>query len=259
MKNADIDITPAKNDDPATPSSTRDGLIGDQTRRGPSIRSAFLQQRGGARTPGPLSQFVEERRLFALQLYLFFHCLARADPWDVRLPAAVWARALNRTNKGAESTVSRSWTWLADKNLVATERKKRVVSATLKLEDGSGGDYARSTDFFQLPLAFFRDEWHTKLKLPGTAVLLIALDKSWRKPWFELRTEPQSKWYGMSPDTLQRGLDELREAGLMQIHRRQVHDARARLGTTPVNEYRLLGSFATRGSNESLDALDELL
>jgi DNA-binding transcriptional ArsR family regulator len=248
MTNVTVPFPPPQDEEPATPASTREDLLGGQTRRGPAIRSSFVQERGGARVPGPLHHFVRERRLFALQLYLLLSCLARSDPWDTALLAATWARALDKTNNGAESTVSRSWAWLEEQDLVRTERSKRLVRVYRLAEDGSGADYTQSRDFFYFPLAFFRDEWHKELSLPATAVLLIALHKSKHKPWFQLRTEEQSKWYGISPDTLQRGLDELREAKLLHAHPRRVHDSKARYGTTLVNEYILLGAFATPGS-----------
>src|SRR4051812_16342428 len=117
MPNDKLILAPPPDDEPATPESTRQDLLGGQTRRGPSIRSAFIQERGGARAPGPLHFFVRERRLFALQLYLLLHCIARSAPWDAALPASTWARALDKTNKGAEGTVSRSWSWLAEHRL----------------------------------------------------------------------------------------------------------------------------------------------
>ena len=249
MTNAHLPAPPQQDDEPATPASTRDDLLGSQTRRGPAIRSAFIQERGGDRAPGPLHLFVRERRLFALQLYLLLHCVARSDPWDSALPAGTWARALDKTNVGAEGNVSRAWAWLKDQKLVRTTRHARLVRAFLLAEDGSGKEYTRSTDFFYFRLAYFTDGWHRELSLAATSVLLIALDKSKHKPWFELRTEPQSKWYGISPDTLQRGLDELHTAGLLHIHPRRVRDHKARYGTTLVNDYILLGAFATPGTD----------
>jgi hypothetical protein len=168
------------------------------------------------------------------------------------LPAAAWARALEKTNRGAEGGVSRSWRWLEEKQLVRTERSRRMVRAYLLNEDGGGEPYTRSRDFFYFPLAYFREGWHARLRLAGTSVLLICLQKSRRSPWFQLRTEPQSRWYGISPDTLQRGLDELREAGILKVHPRKVRDSKARFGTTVVNEYLLLGSFASADLLEML-------
>ncbi len=245
MTNVNFLVPPPPDDEPATPESTRDDLLGSQTRRGPAIRSAFVQERGGSLAPGPLHLFVRERQLFTLQLYLLLHCIARKEPWETALPASTWARALDKTGRGGEGSVSRAWAWLREHRLVRTERDNRLVRAYLLVEDGSGKPYTRSTDFFYFPLAYFRDGWHKRLGLAATSVLLIALNKSTRKPWFQLRTEPQSKWYGVSPDTLQRGLDELRDAELLHVHPRRVRDYKARFGTTIVNEYVLLGAFAT--------------
>jgi hypothetical protein len=222
----------------------REDLLGSQDRRGPAIRSTFLQQFGGDRAPGPLHLFVRERRLFALQLYLLLSCVARQRPWSSTLPASTWALALDATNPSADARVSRAWRWLDEKRLVRTRRKFRKVEAIRLLEDGTGADYTRPTNnFFVFPLAFFRDDWHTELKLPGTAVLLIALHLSRKRPWFELRTESHSKWYGVSPDVLTRGLDELRNVELLATHPRKVRDVRARYSTTTINNYLLLGSF----------------
>jgi DNA-binding HxlR family transcriptional regulator len=70
--------------------------------------------------------------------------------------------------------------------------------------------------------------------------LLICLAQ---KPTFSLRTEHASGWYGISPDTLQRGLDELRDLELIQVWSRPKKAPRARYGITHENFYRLLGPF----------------
>jgi DNA-binding transcriptional ArsR family regulator len=251
MTTAPYPVPPAPDEDAATPQSTREDLLGVQTRFGPPIRSIFLQEHGGRRRPGPLHRFIQDRRAFALQLYLLLHCLARQKPWDATLPAATWARALDKPNAGAESTVSRSWAWLKNERLVRIERRHRKVQAFLLTEDGSGAAYTRSNNFFYFPLAYFRNDWHKQLNLSATSVLLIALHHSRSTPWFQLRTERESSWFGISPDTLQRGLDELREAGVLLVHPRRVRDNRARYGTTLVNEYLLVGDLAQRGSDDA--------
>lgn len=206
------------------------GLLDGQRRKGPPIRSAFLQERAGKREPGPLRDFVVERRLFAL------------------LPAGAWARALGLTSQSAESTVSRNWRWLKDKKLVRTQRHKRVVDAYLLCEDGSGDEYTRSRDYFKLPLAFFREGWHEKLSLPATATLLISLNSQRKGESFELR---------ISADTLQRGLDELRDALLVAIRTESKRDVRTRYGVVSVNGYRLLGDFARASAPpKAIDAVE---
>ena len=258
MPSADVDTTPEPAEAPS-PRTTLLGLLAGQHRAGTPIRSLFLQERGGDRAPGPLHLFVTERRLFALHLYLLLHCLALADPWDVWLPSGAWARALGNTSKTAEATVSRNWRWLKAKNLVDTERDGRILRAYLTLEDGTGSDYTRPKgQYFILPLAFFRNEWHTKLSLAATAALLVALDRTRSEQWFQLRKEPASAWFGISADTLQKGLDELRdEHQLIENRPRTVQDVRARYGVTTVTEYRLLGDFTRGARSPSTAELDE--
>lgn len=244
MKSDLYEVPPPHDEEPATPESTREDLLGNQTRFGPPVRATFLQEHGGERRPGPLHRFVVEHRLFALQLYLLLHCMARKEPWDVALPAATWARALDRTNAGAQGTVSRNFTWLEQEGLVRRERQFRMSQVFLLAEDGQGEEYKRTSNFIYFPLAYFRNGWHKKLSLPATAVLLIALHHARAEPWFQLRTERESEWYGISPDTLQRGLDELREERVLAVEPRKVRMNRARYGSTLVNEYHLLGDLA---------------
>lgn len=161
------------------------------------------------------------------------------------MPTASWARALDRTNPSGEATVSRSWSWLKDQRLVRTAREGRTLRVWLLQEDGTGEEYSRSKDFFYVTFALFEEGWHTRLQLPGTVVLVIALDLSKYQPWFELRTEPVSRCLSISADTLQRGLDELQDCGLLRVQPRTVVP-KARTGVATVNSYALLGAFRTR-------------
>jgi hypothetical protein len=87
------------------------------------------------------------------------------------------------------------------------------------------------------------DGWSDELSLAAIAVLLIALDQ---KPTFRLVKERASGYFAISADTLQRGVDELRDAGLLHIDQRRIAASKLRQGWTLVNEYRLLGAFAKR-------------
>lgn len=222
-------------------------LLERHTRPGPPISQAFLQTRRGTRAPGPLHRFVLGRQLFALRLYLLLHCLALAEPWDSTRPAGLYARALGKPNPGGEATTSRSWHWLADQRLVRTERHKRMVRAYLLDERGTGEPYTRSRDFFTLPYAFFREGHYLDLALPGTAVLLIALNltRNKNKPEeFVLPLEHAAGWYGISADTLQRGLDELQELQLLRVDPRwEILPLSAR-GGGYVRYYELLGPYS---------------
>jgi hypothetical protein len=84
------------------------------------------------------------------------------------------------------------------------------------------------------------------LSLPGTVALLVALDKSRPGPWFELRKEHAAKWFNISADTLQRGLDELQRHDQLLVRQRPIKAPRAPKGWAMVNEYRLTGDFGRK-------------
>jgi hypothetical protein len=229
----------------ATPEQTRLALVNKQHRPTAAIHTTFLQEYGGQRAPGPLHWFVRDRRPSALRLYLLLLCVALKDPWDYWLPNGAWARAIGLTSKAAEGTVSRSWSWLRHQRLVRTERDRRILRVYALCEDGSGGDRPRPTTYFRLPLTYVRSGWIETLDLPTTATLLIALHRGRRGGWWDLRKEVAADWYGISADTLQRGLDRLQQHSLLEARPRPVTDPRARFGTTTIIEYQLLGDFAT--------------
>jgi len=157
-----------------------------------------------------------------------------------------WARALGMAETASsEATISKNWTWLEEKGLVKTERYKRLRQVFLLTEDGSGNPYVRPDGrhrgFFHLPFDYFSDRWHKKLKTPGKAVLLIALS---RDVEFILPAEHASEWYQLSPDTIQRGLDELRKKELLTVRTSIRKAPAARFGITQDYHYRLQGPFA---------------
>lgn len=100
-------------------------------------------------------------------------------------------------------------------------RKGRLAQITALREDGSRQPYTyprggRGDDrYFQLPYAYWTDEhaWHTNLSFPAKVMLLIALSLT---PPFLLPTEKAPRWYGISTDSAERGLRELRKASLLQ-------------------------------------------
>jgi hypothetical protein len=233
----------------ASAQETLDDLLrfSRQNRKTAPLRRAFLQVPGGKDTPGPMHLFVAGRRSLALDLYLLLHCGAAAPPWDVTLPAMAWARALDRARTVAsETTISKNWTWLERQNLVRSERAKRLRRVYLLREDGTGEDYVRPAageghGYFNFPFTYFTQRWHLKLSLRAKATLLISLAQ---QPPFELRTEHATAWYGLSPDSMQRGLDELREFGLLTTTVDYRPAPRARLGFTQVHMHALRGDFA---------------
>ncbi|MDQ8045856.1 MAG: hypothetical protein REI11_14720 [Patulibacter sp.] len=236
-----------------TPAETRQALFSEIERPGAPIRWSFLQAWGGKRPPGPARHFVHERRLFALQLYLLVHLLALGKPWDApTMPNEAWGRALDKITAGAEATVSRSFGWLESKQLLKIDRTHQIRTAYLLREDGSGAAYKRRKGkYFTLPNDFFLEGHHNELSLNATFSLLVALKHSVYRPWFKLVLEEGADWYGVSPDTLRRGLRELAANGFIESELRQERDVRARYGVTRRHYYHLLGPYEWTTASEA--------
>lgn len=226
--------------------------VRQRRRRTTPIRRSFLQDPSGEGGEAPLRWFVRDRRELALDLFLLLNCTASAPPWDVEMAAMAWARALDmRQTVGSETTVSKNWSWLEEKQLIRSERQHRLRKIYMLTEDGSGHEYARPKKgeprgFFRFPFIYFTDRWHQQLSLPAKAVLLIALSQ---KSTFTLVTERAAGWYGVSADTLQRGIDELRDLGLLTTWLVSRKAPRARLGFTSTSHHRLNPPFGR--TNES--------
>jgi hypothetical protein len=228
----------------ATADETLADLLDRSRRTSVPVRRTFLQLPD--RTPGPLAAFVSGRRSLALDLWLLLHAGASGGEWDVRQPAMSWARMLDMPQTTAsETTISRNWSWLEDQKLIRSVRDRRVRKLFLLREDGSGRPFERAggqeRGFFKLPYAYFTDRIHRELKLAGKATLLLCLAQS---PTFTLPTERAAQWYGISADTLQRGIDELRELELVKVWSRAKKAPRTRLGYTVESHYALREPFA---------------
>lgn len=206
-------------DSQATVESLLDGS-GREGGRVP-IRSSFVQRgRVPNVEPGVLASLVRHRDLRALLLYLLILARASGPPWDVKRPAAVWARALNldpATDSG-RAAVSKALRRLEGLRLIRRERENRLAKIFILREDGSGEEYRHPGDpavregYLQLPFEFWTERWHERLDLPAIAMLLIllSLPKDARLPldWVK-------PWYGVSRATAQRGLGQLRREGLL--------------------------------------------
>lgn len=190
-----------------------------------NIRNSFVQ--GGDQKhplPGPLHKIVRGHDDRALDLFLLHRTLVSAEPWTSRpLSSAVWARMLGvetDLDHGA-AVISRTWRRLDQKYRLITRGKvgRKAVFTSLR-EDGSREDYTAPSGrdiqnrYFQLPFAYWTDPeaWYRTLTLAAKAMLLIS---STLKPGFILPTERVPDWYGVSAETAQRGLKELRDAGLI--------------------------------------------
>jgi len=234
----------------ATPAQTVKALLDRSPHRTSTpLRRSFLKDTGPSGGPGPLSMFVAERRSRPLDLLILAHAVSSAEPWHVDEHAMTWGRCLYLPqNRSTEASVSRMWTWLEQRRLVRTERHGRKRRVTLLREDGSGAEFTRAAKgeargYFRLPHSYFLEECHVQLSLPGKAMLLIACAQKSR---FELPVRKTAEWYHLAPSTVQRGFDELRDAGILHVTGEWRTAPRARYGVTQVNVYRLTGAFARR-------------
>lgn len=223
-----------------------------RSKRGGSvpIRNAFVQ--GGQQAspaPGPLAGLVRRHDERALDLKLLHQCVAVGGGHDVTAAAVTWARALGlyHPNQGP-AAVSKVWHRLADAGLVRKERSGRLAEVTLLKEDGSGAPYThpyRARErYFKVPFEYWTadERWYRTLSLPAKAVLLIALSL---RTEFYLPVEKAKEWYGISRDTAETGLRELRKKGLLAVDVKYVPAPLSPLGYTERRLYRLAPPFRT--------------
>lgn len=211
------------------------------------VSRAFLQVPRPGGGAGPLAAFVSSRRKRALDLYLLIHAVASSPPYDVTLPARIWAQALGMpVNASSTVTISTTLTWLEEMKLIQTSRVANARRIVLLADDGSGVPYQHPAlaamperaGYFKLSFEYWLERWHTSLDLPATAVLLIALSLPER---FVLPQRHGAKWYGISRDTLQRGLKSLRDFGLLTYVPASKAAPAAPMGMTVDRIYSLTG------------------
>jgi hypothetical protein len=238
----------------ATSSATlRELLRGRGSRRSfVPVSRAFLQEPRAGGGAGPLSQFVGSRRKRALDLYLLIHAIASSPPYDVTLPSRVWQQALAMpASAGSAVQISTTLSWLESQRLIETSRLGGARRIVLLADDGSGRQYQhpalgpRSTrvGYFKLSFDYWLDRWHSSLDLPATAVLLIALSLPER---FLLPQHHASNWYGISRDTIRRGLKTLQAMGLLTYKSVKKTAPLSPTGITSDRYYMLTGPLKVR-------------
>jgi hypothetical protein len=239
----------------ATSQETLVALLESSKRSALPLRHTFVQTRGpkGAASGGPLAAFVRAHHERALDQYLLLHALASGDDFGVARPAKVWARALAfGVGSSGLASVSKNWGWLESRNLIERSRYGRWSKPVLLREDGSGRPYLHPSSagkkanerYFKVPYSYWLESWHLELGLAAKAVLLIALSLS---DDFILPVDHASAWYGLSADTLNRGLLILRKRRLLTLRRQQRAAPFAPEGYTWEHRYTLAQPFGPRG------------
>lgn len=222
-----------------------------------SIRNDFVQTGNGkSARPGVLGELIGSKNGRSLDLYLLHRLVAAAEPWDTTLGASVWARALGLPDTDyGKSAVSRCWVTLEKHGLIAKTRVGRKARITtlregIRPHEGEGAmPYTRPTArFFTLPLEYWTGGWHRELKDAGKAALLISSSLS---PGFYLPGRQAPSWYGISADTLHKGLADLETHGLITYENRSRTDWTADEVTSVQRHYTLLPPFGkeTKGAD----------
>jgi hypothetical protein len=226
-----------------------EGLLAQTGRRVVPIRRTFVQQGRGATTkPGPLAKFLTTHDGRGLEAYLLIHAMAAAEPWNCRLPSQAWVSALGLADTAAmdsaQSAVSKIMRRLEERHrLIKRVRSKRLSDIILLKEDGSGEPYERDLKdpWLQLPHAYWLEGRYESLSLPAKVMLLIALSL---RDNFSLPYDRAPTWYGVSSDSAEQGLRELRDVGLLAVERNWIKAPRSKTGWTEELLYTLQGAYS---------------
>ena len=243
-------------DNPATTHDTVDEIVKTAVRSEFPLRRTFIQQKGREPSqPGPpLAGLVTAGDRVGLLLYFLALTKASQEPWDVSLHSAVWARALGIPEPNstvARTRISKTWSRLIARKLVARSRQKRMARFTLLCEDGSGEPYERpSSQYLKVPHALWTagpdpsNRWYEILSLPELTFLVIALSNL---DAFPLPAERGPQYYRVSADTLLRGQRGLRDLGVLKIEQKLIKAPLAPEGVTLENRYTLQEPFGPQG------------
>lgn len=208
---------------------------------------------------------VRNQRQRELVLYLLvLTCWPWLEKREDPIAAKVWIRALTSTHKNAltwsPSSLSRAWRTLEKQQLIERAREGKGVRVSLCREDGASsendeplpytsptGQRDRRNTYFILPDRFWHDELFAQLSLPGLAMLLVIAKETSQKDevWLSLKDMP--KWYGISQKSAQKGIEDLKQMGLVSQRRTSVSAPLSPVGYTTRVYYQLIDDFSQTG------------
>lgn len=215
---------------------TREELFADAKRGFVRLRKDFVQKPDKPRNDTVLSTLVRGHKERPLDMLLTVHALQpilKGSP----LPLGTWARLLGCTERTARTALG----YLEDNGLLQLDGKPSVPEIVLLKENGDGTRWTDAPDrsegnrgFFTLPFDYWTAGTIDDLNLPGKAMLLMILketqDPKAKRPTFVMALDKAQEWYGISERTAERGLLQLRKAGLLHEKPRLVPEARHPLG-----------------------------
>jgi len=239
-----------------TPEETREFIIRASGRGYVVLRQNFVQlDDSHANRASVLGSMVSDRKHRALVLYLLLLTIwPHLESLETPLTSRVWRRALT-TTKGplwSRADLSKTWTQLEDElNLITRSREGRLQRIKPLMEVGgkpyvkpSGEKKNWSEAYSTLPAEFWLDEWFAKLSLAELAVLLIVAKETTRTDEMWVTESKVAKWYGISPNTLRKGVHGLQGHGLLKVRPEHIRAPLSPSGYTTRHYYSLTGPFS---------------
>ncbi|MDX6450674.1 MAG: hypothetical protein QOH16_723 [Gaiellaceae bacterium] len=224
-------------------------LFRDSHREAVPLRETFLQRRGDPPDPGPLSRLVSGGHHHALDLYLLIHAATATPPHQIAINSRFWTQLVARpdqSERSARRALERSLDTLEWLELIRPVTRLGVPVVELLDEYGWGDRYVHPANqgarYFTIPHAYWLAGFDQSLSLRAKAMLLIA--RSLKPHGFTLPLAKSQQWYGISPDTMRRGMKELVSAGLARYQANVVDAPKAPRSTAVRRVYILVGAVA---------------
>lgn len=239
----------------ATPATTREHMTKLSGRGYAQVRHVLVQLPDQDKPrASTLARMVSGRRHRELLLYLL---LLTCWPWladrKTPLPAGAWIRALTAAQgpTWSETTLSRCWKRLEDLELIEKrERENRLVRIMPRREDAGDpysaplGRDSRWHTYFVLPDEFWNQGVFAELTLPALAVFLVVASETNGKKecWFTY--ELMDEWYGLKARTVQTGVKQLQDLGLLMVREEPFEAPLSATGMSTRRYYSLTGPFS---------------
>lgn len=218
------------------------GAEGD--RAGAPVRRAFAIGNGRGRPPA--ARLLQQRESrggspggsVRLRLYVSLLWACVSPPFDTARPAKFWATLLgldDPANAGARR-VRAALKELAERGYVRLSPAGTSTRITLLSELGDGSDYLPPYEalgvgapkdlnqYFRIPTETWTGGYIAQMDGPATAMFLVLLAESRRerrRVWYSPEKADES--YGVSAATRSRGIDRLRELGLVTVAKENVN------------------------------------